>query len=207
LVELLLRNDGIHHIAISLAGVCVSMLAAFAVATAIALLPYYLPLLRIAVDSRITPLLNCFPAIGWTMIAIMWLGIGPQTVIFSVTIILLPFMIINLREGIAALDHELIEMAHGFTHRKGLVLRRILIPQLMPFAFAAIRVGFGVAWKVTLTAELLGGGDGLGYLINVARQELNTAEVIAIIIIIVAIVFFVNRIVFTPLQQKFVARK
>ncbi len=196
LIRLLTTHDGMHHIAVTLMDVSAAMFLSFVVAGFIAILPYYFPVFRLAVDGRITPFLNCFPAIGWTMVA------GPQTVIFSVTIILLPFMIINLREGIASLDHELIEMGRSFTQSRWLTFSRIIVPLLTPFVFAAMRVSFGVSWKVTLTAELLGGGDGLGYLMNVARQELNTPEVLSIIILIIMLVFVTNRLVFVPLQGK-----
>jgi NitT/TauT family transport system permease protein/sulfonate transport system permease protein len=202
LVQLLTTHDGVQHICVTLMHVLAAMLVSFTIATILALLPFYFPLFRLAVDGRITPFLNCFPAIGWTMVAIMWMGIGPQTVIFSVSIILLPFMVINLREGIASLDNELLEMGRSFTRNQWLVLLRIIVPLLMPFVLAAVRVSFGVAWKVVLTSELLGGGDGLGYLMNVARQELNTPDVVSIIILIILLVFLTNRLIFVPLQDK-----
>jgi NitT/TauT family transport system permease protein/sulfonate transport system permease protein len=61
---------------------------------------------------------------------------------------------------------------------------------------------FGVAWKVTLTAELFGGSSGLGYLINLARQEFDTATIMAAIVIIIAFVHGVDRLVFAPLQNR-----
>ena len=41
----------------------------------------------------------------------------------------------------------------------------------------ALRINFGTAWKVALTAELFGGGSGLGYLMNLARQSFDTAMI------------------------------
>jgi NitT/TauT family transport system permease protein len=68
--------------------------------------------------------------------------------------------------------------------------------------FSSVRVSFGVAWKVVLTAELFGGTRGLGYAMNVARQELETAQIYAVIVLIVAIAFLGNRFVFDPLQRR-----
>ena len=39
-----------------------------------------------------------------------------------------------------------------------------LHPALLPFGAATLRIMFGVAWKVALTAELFGGSNGLGYI-------------------------------------------
>ena len=170
--------------------------------TAVALLPYYVSALRLAIDGRLTPFLNSFPGIGWTLLAIIWLGLGLRTVIFAVAIILVPFMIINIREGVRTVDRELIEMATSFGANRWREFVHIVLPSLFPFMFSAIRVSFGVAWKVTLTAELFGGTRGLGYTMNVARQELETPQIYAVIVLIVAIVFLGNRLVFDPLQRR-----
>ncbi len=76
----------------------------------------------------------------------------------------------------------------------------ILVPSLYPFIFATLRIMFGVAWKVTLTAELFGGNSGLGYMINMARQEFDTTTIFAAIILIIAFVHGVDELVLGPLQ-------
>jgi NitT/TauT family transport system permease protein len=65
-----------------------------------------------------------------------------------------------------------------------------------------VRVSFGVSWKVALTAELFGGSRGLGYTMNIARQELETSQIYAVIALIVIIVFLSNRLLFDPLQRR-----
>lgn len=62
------------------------------------------------------------------------------------------------------------------------------------------RISFGVAWKVALTAELFGGNTGLGYLLNLARQDFDMPLVLGVIIIIVAFVYSTDRFVFAPIQ-------
>ena len=62
--------------------------------------------------------------------------------------------------------------------------------------FATLRIAFGVAWKITLTAELFGGRGGLGYLFNRARQNYDTALILVVIVVIVAFVFSTDRLVF-----------
>ena len=76
----------------------------------------------------------------------------------------------------------------------------VIVPSLYPFIFATLRIMFGVAWKVTLTAELFGGNSGLGYMINLARQEFDTATIFAAIILIIAFVHGMDQYVLAPLQ-------
>ena len=63
------------------------------------------------------------------------------------------------------------------------MLALVIVPSLYPFIFATLRIMFGVAWKVTLTAELFGGNSGLGYMINHAREFLQTDVVVLGILI------------------------
>ena len=78
----------------------------------------------------------------------------------------------------------------------------VILPSLSPFIFATLRIMFGVSWKVTLTAELFGGNAGLGYMINLARQEFDTATIFAAVIIIIAFVHGMDHYVLGPLQAK-----
>jgi NitT/TauT family transport system permease protein len=193
---------GLVQVGASLLHVGLSMLLAFVAGAAVALTPYYVGWLRPAIDSRLTPFLNSFPGIGWTLLAIIWLGLGLSTVIFAVTVILLPFMIINIREGVRTVDQDLIEMTQSFGSNRRRDFFFIVLPTLFPFMFAAVRVSFGVSWKVALTAELFGGSRGLGYTMNIARQELETSQIYAVIALIVVIVFLSNRLLFDPLQRR-----
>jgi NitT/TauT family transport system permease protein len=158
------------------------------------------PVLRFAIERRIGPFLNAFSAIGWTLLSIMWFGVSPLTVIFAISAVLVPFALVNMAAGLANLDAEIMEMAGSFTRRKRRMFALVIVPSLYPFIFATLRIMFGVAWKVTLTAELFGGNSGLGYMINLARQEFDTATIFAAIIIIIAFVHSMDRYVLGPLQ-------
>jgi len=79
---------------------------------------------------------------------------------------------------------------------------RIVLPLLVPYFFAALRTSFGVSWKVVLTAELFGGNAGLGYLLNVARQELDTETIFAVIAFILLFVVICEQVIFRPMQRK-----
>jgi len=95
---------------------------------------------------------------------------------------------------------ELIEMATSFTRQRWRSFAKVVLPSLYPFIFATLRIMFGVAWKVTLTAELFGGNSGLGYMINLSRQEFDTATIFAAIIVIIAFVHSMDQYILAPLQ-------
>jgi NitT/TauT family transport system permease protein/sulfonate transport system permease protein len=65
-----------------------------------------------------------------------------------------------------------------------------------------VRLAFGIAWKVALTAELFGGNSGFGFIINLARQSINTPQIFAVIAIMIAISYLTDHLIFAPLQRR-----
>jgi ABC-type nitrate/sulfonate/bicarbonate transport system permease component len=175
---------------------------AFVIGAALAFCAHFIPAARLLVDSRITPFLNAFSAIGWLFLGILWFGLDDTTVIFAITMILIPFSAINLRAGLNELDNELIELGTSLTRARLALLTKVIVPMMVPYVFAALRISFGVAWKVTLTAELFGGNAGIGYLLNVARQEFDTETIFAVILFILLFVACMEVFVFRPLQRR-----
>jgi ABC-type nitrate/sulfonate/bicarbonate transport system permease component len=190
------------QLAISLGHAVAAICIAFVVGTVLAFCAHFLPSTRLLIDSRMTPFLNAFSGIGWLFLGILWFGIDSSTVIFAVTMILIPFSTINLRTGLVELDAELIELGRSLTRAPTRRLIKLLVPMLVPYMFATLRISFGVAWKVTLTAELFGGNAGVGYLLNVARQEFDTETIFAVILFILLFVAFAEVFVFRPLQRR-----
>ena len=188
------------HLGASLYHVAAAITISFVIGSLLAVVPYYVPVLRFAVERRIGPFLNAFSAIGWTLLSIMWFGVTPFTVIFAISAVLVPFALVNMAAGLANLDREIIEMAGSFTRRRLRMFILVIVPSLYPFVFATLRIMFGVAWKVTLTAELFGGNSGLGYMINLSRQEFDTATIFAAIIVIIGFVHCMDQYLLGPLQ-------
>ena len=189
------------HLTATLFNVGTSILVAFTLGGILALFAHYARASAPTIHGRLSPFLNAFPGVGWTLLAVIWFGVSTTSVVFSITVVLLPFALVNLREGLSAIDREIDEMARSFG-RDGLRLFfAIAAPALAPFAAATLRIMFGVAWKVTLTAELFGGSEGLGYLINIARQEYDTETIFSVVLTIVVAVYLADRFVFAPMER------
>lgn len=175
---------------------------AFVVGSALAVTARFVPITRMLIDTILTPFLNAFAAIGWLFLALLWFGLNHTTVIFAVTMILIPLTAINVRAGLQELDEDLMEMGLSFTRADRRRFTRIVLPLLVPYFFAALRISFGVSWKVVLTAELFGGNAGLGYVLNVARQEFDTETIFAIIGFILLFVVICEQFLFRPVQRR-----
>ncbi|OZI62662.1 ABC transporter permease [Bordetella genomosp. 11] len=202
LYRFLLNPHQLWHLAVSIGHVLGAIALSFVIGALLALLPYYFPVWRFAVQHRLAPLLNAFPGVGWTLLAVMWFGINSGAVIFAISAVLTPFALVNLWAGLRSMDEDLLEMSRSYTRSRWRQFRHVVVPLLYPFVFATLRIMFGVAWKVTLTAELFGGNSGLGYLINMARQDFDTTTIFVSIVLIVLFVYGTDRFVFSPLQHR-----
>jgi NitT/TauT family transport system permease protein len=185
----------------SLGHVASALVLSFLIGGALAFAAHYLPVTRLLVDARVTPFLNAFSGLGWLFLGLIWFGIDSVTVIFAVTLVLVPFAVINIRTGLNEIDRELLELGASLTRRVAPRFFTLVVPMLVPFAFAALRTSFGVAWKVVLTAELFGGNRGVGNLLNTARQEFDTETIFAVILFIILSVALTERFAFRPLQR------
>lgn len=190
------------HLGATLWHIVASITIAFVAGTLLAFAAHYARWSAPAIHQRLGPFLSAFSGIGWTLLAVIWFGVSSFTVVFTIVAVLLPFAMVNLREGLAALDTELNEMGRSFGRGGWRGFALLVVPALVPFAVATLRIMFGVAWKVTLTAELFGGGRGLGHLINLARQDYDTATLFAVIGFIIVAVTVIDRLVFAPLERR-----
>jgi len=112
-------------------------------------------------DSWIMVLLT-FPAISWAFLSVLWFGLSEIAPIFTVVLIVFPYVTMNIWEGAKALDKELTDMATVFRAKRFLLLRKVVIPQLMPYVFSSLRISFALSWKIALVSEAFGAGSGVG---------------------------------------------
>ena len=206
LIELFVMPEFLWHALRSAWRVLVSIAAALLIGGGLAVLAYGAPLFQAVVDERIKPVLNSFPSIGWAILAAIWFNPGDFGVIFVEVAILIPFCLINIAEGLRTIDRELIEMGHSFTRHRVRILWRLTLPLLVPYGLSAIRIAYGIAWKIALVAELLGAPSGIGYLMLRAQTAADTTTFLATCFAIVLIFIVGERLVIVPLERRFARR-
>jgi NitT/TauT family transport system permease protein/sulfonate transport system permease protein len=178
-----------------------SVVIAVAIGGALALVPLYVPVLDHVIHGRIQPMLNSVPSVGWAILAVIWFDISNFSVMFVQVVILLPFCLINISEGIREMDRELLEMARSFTRSGPQVFAKIIVPLLVPYVLAATRMAYGIGWKIALVSELFGADTGLGFLMIQAQTVSDAAMVLATCLGIVVIFTLGDRLLLNPLTR------
>lgn len=195
------------HALISFLRVGAAVAIASILALAIGLASRRFPVLEEFVERRLLTFLNSFPSVGWAILAVIWFQISNSTVIFIQVVIVLPFCLINVLEGLRQLDPELMEMGRSLTRSRRRVFLRLVLPLVMPFLVAGLRVAYGIAWKIALVSELFGAPSGLGYLLMQGQVRADATLVFSCCIVIVLIFGIVDRFFLRPLALRFSARR
>jgi NitT/TauT family transport system permease protein len=148
-------------------------------------------------DSWIMVLLT-FPAVCWAFLSVLWFGISQTAPIFTIVLIVFPYVAMNIWAGTKAVEKDLLLMGRVYKADRSLMLRKVLIPQLMPYIFSSLRIALSLSWKIALVAEAFGAGSGVGQqLINWfqnTRVDMMLAWGVSFMIIMVLIDLLIFRI-------------
>jgi NitT/TauT family transport system permease protein len=147
-------------------------------------------------DSWIMVLLT-IPSVCWAFMSVLWFGLSEIAPILTVAMIVIPFVALNIWEGTKAVEKSLIEMGRVYKADQRLMLRRVLIPQLMPYIFSSLRISLSLSWKIALVAEAFGASSGVGQeMVNWfqdTRVDMMLAWGVSFMIVMVLIDLFVFR--------------
>lgn len=135
-----------------------------------------------------------FPSVIWAFLAVIWFGFTTWFVaVFTVFMIVAPYVAISIKEGIEDLDPNLPEMAEAFEASAFLIWQNIYIPHLYPHIFSSTRLTLTLAWKITLIAEIFGTETGLGQVINYHFQANQNNMIIAWVLPMMVLMFLADR--------------
>jgi NitT/TauT family transport system permease protein len=141
------------------------------------------------------------PSLLYIVVVYLWLGLNDSAAIIGGALVLAPTIAFNVWEGMKALDPGLSEMARAFGVPRGIVFRQVLLPQTIPFLFAAARLGLALAWKIMIFVELLGRSSGVGYRIEHWYQLFNMKRVLASAFLFVLVMLIVELVVLRNLER------
>lgn len=202
LVALFTDPTFLGHTLASTLRVLASVVLALAIGGGLALLARAVPALDWVVHHGALPFFNSFPSIGWAILAAIWFPPGHFSIVFVQVAILIPFCLINIAQGLRELDQEILEMGRSFTRSRSREVVLLTVPLLMPYVLGALRIAYGIAWKIALVAELFGTGNGIGYLMADAQQTNKPALLYGACFAIVLIFFAGEKLVLDPLSRR-----
>jgi NitT/TauT family transport system permease protein len=142
------------------------------------------------------------PSLCWAIIALAWFGLRDSAAVFTIASITVPLIAVNFWSGVRQIDMSLIEMATVFQAPRTLIIKRVVLPQLVPHMIAAVRYGLPMAWKMAIIAEMLGLPDGVGYMLIYWFHLLNMVQVFAWMLLFTSVMLSVEYLVLKPFERR-----
>jgi sulfonate transport system permease protein len=142
----------------------------------------YWSLARRLVDPTVQAL-RAIPSIAWVPLFILWLGIFETSKIALIAVGVFFPVYLGVMGAILSVDRKIVEVGHIFRLAGPAIIRRILLPAVLPAYVVSLRVGLGLGWMFVVAAEFMGASEGLGYLLIDGQQLGKPAQIVAAIVI------------------------
>ncbi len=146
--------------------------------------------------------LLAMPALVWALFFGVAFGFGHTAPVLTVIAAGIPFVIINVREGVRNTPKELIDMAKAFEVPDNRITRHVFLPSLLPFFFAALRYAYSIGWKGLVIAEVFGSQVGMGWTIKFWYDAHRAHGVIGYALFFIFFALALEKLVFDPLARR-----
>lgn len=155
--------------------------------------------------STLTSMLNPLPPIALLPLALLWFGLGQNSLIFVLVHSVLWPLALNTYAGFLGVSETQRMAGRNYGLRGVRFISQILIPAALPSILAGLKLGWAFAWRTLIAAELVFGASsgkgGLGWYIFQNRNELYTDKVFAGLAAVIIIGLLVENLLFATLER------
>lgn len=140
--------------------------------------------------------LQTLPSICWLPFAILWYGLSEKTIIFVIAMGSI-FAISIATEGAINNVYPLYIKSAKTMGAKGMKLYlNVVVPASLPSIVAGLKQGWSFAWRALMAGEMLVATRGLGQVLMIGRDLADISQVLAVMIVIIAIGLLLDNVVF-----------
>ena len=200
LLEGFLDKTFIIGIAASLRRILIGYLISLVLGVLLGLALGRIKLLRDTLGSLVLGL-QTLPSICWLPLALLWFGLSEAAIIFVVVMGALLSITIATESGVRNVPPLLISAGRNMGARGFHMLVEVVIPAALPSIITGMKQEWSFAWRSLMAGELLYVSVGLGHLLTLGRELNDMSQVVAVMIVIVAIGLLVDRILFARLER------
>lgn len=202
LISLLATSDFYFDILASLGRVLVGFSLAVFFAVPLGLMlgnapkigEYFLPLIEF---------LRPIPPIAWIPVSILIFGLGNNSAYFIIFLGVFFPVFSNTYFGAASLPQIYKNVFASFEFSNIKYFKEVLLKFCLPYIFAGLKIGIGMAWICVIAAEMIGAQSGLGYFIQINRLYLRTDYMI-VGMIIIGLIGYVLNLIISGLEKKII---
>jgi NitT/TauT family transport system permease protein len=157
-----------------------------------------------------TAMFNPLPALALLPLAMLWFGLGMESLVFVLVHAVLWAVALNTYVGFQGVSQTLRMVGQNYGLRNVRFVAKVLVPAAFPTILSGMKIGWAFAWRAIIGAELVvgaaSGEGGIGWHIFTHSDRLETPQVFAGLLSIVLIGVIVENVFFRAVELRTVYR-
>jgi NitT/TauT family transport system permease protein len=204
LAELLATEAFLRVVIATLLALLIVVALAVAIAVPLGLVLGSVPAVRHATRAVIE-FLRPIPSVALIPLAVVVLGIGPETKITLAVYAAVWPLLFNTVYALDELDSLLVETARVFGAGRLRVLLSVALPSALPFVITGVRLAATTGLVVLISVELLvGGSGGIGEFIMLARSGAGQMDLVLAGTVVAGVIGYLLNEAFERAQRRWV---
>lgn len=139
--------------------------------------------------------LYSIPKVALAPLFIVWFGIGIDMKIILAAVSVFFLVFLNTASGVRDVDRGLIDAVRLMGGSRRDIALKVVLPASMTGLLTGLKVSIPYALIGAVIGELVASNRGLGYLINDAAAQFNTAGVFAAVVVLTVLAMILNAFV------------
>lgn len=147
------------------------------------------------VAAPLSPLITAIslvPPMAILPILFIVFGLGELSKVMLIVIGVCPFLIRDMLQRVQEIPKEQLVKAQTLGGDSWQIILRVILPQILPRLFDAVRLSLGAAWLFLIAAEAIASTDGLGYRIFLVRRYMSMDVILPYVVWITCLAFTID---------------
>lgn len=147
-------------------------------------------------------IIRTVPVIALILVALFWFK-SDWVPVFVAVLMALPVFSTDVYNGLINSSEKLLFMAKVYNFSSLQIYKYIKLPELKPYFYSGCQATFGLCWKVVAAGEVLSLPKyGFGSIMSKAQVHLETAEVMAVTIMLIIFSFSIEKLLKVVLKNE-----
>src|SRR5438874_5061530 len=146
--------------------------------------------------------IQTLPSICWLPLALLWFGLNDSAILFVVVIGSAMAVTLAVQDGVKNLPPVYQRAAQTMGVRPLALYTEVLLPASLPAILTGAKLGWSFAWRALMSGELLFVSLGLGHMLEMGRELADMSQVVAVMLVIVALGLVTDRAIFGVLETR-----
>jgi len=146
--------------------------------------------------------LQTLPSICWLPLALLWFGLNDRAILFVVVMGAVLAITVSVQDGVKNVPPAFFRAAQTLGARPWALYTEVLLPASLPSILTGAKLGWSFAWRSLMAGELLFVSLGLGHMLMMGRELADMSQVVAVMLVIVALGLLTDRAVFGVMENR-----